>query len=73
MKVNTGSGMKPNSFRPIPEPRSASPESPAQSESSPEVLFRCKDSKRGSDGHLRDNHIRRTDAHFMSLRRSRAS
>jgi hypothetical protein len=27
MKVNTESGMKPNSFRPIPEPRSASPES----------------------------------------------
>jgi hypothetical protein len=26
MKVNTGSAMKPNSFRPIPEPRSASPE-----------------------------------------------
>ena len=25
MKVNTDSGMKPNSFRPIPEPRSASP------------------------------------------------
>src|SRR5690348_1163517 len=28
MKVNTDSGMKPNSFRPIPEQRSASPESP---------------------------------------------
>jgi hypothetical protein len=26
MKVNTGSGMKPNGFRPIPELRSASPE-----------------------------------------------
>jgi hypothetical protein len=26
MKVNAGSGMKPNSFRPIPESRSASPE-----------------------------------------------
>lgn len=31
MKVNTGSRMKPNSFRPIPEPRSASPESPSTS------------------------------------------
>jgi len=26
MKVNTGSGMKPNGFRPIPKLRSASPE-----------------------------------------------
>jgi hypothetical protein len=26
MKVNTGSAMKPNSFRLIPEPRSASPD-----------------------------------------------
>jgi hypothetical protein len=26
MKVNTGSGMKPNGFSPIPKQRSASPE-----------------------------------------------
>jgi hypothetical protein len=28
MKVKNGSAMKPNIFTPIPEPRSASPESP---------------------------------------------
>jgi hypothetical protein len=38
MKVNTGSGMKPNSFKPIPEQRSASPESPGCSTNAVPIL-----------------------------------